>query len=715
MNYFNHFTFSALLTSITTFLLAVFVLLNNRWRQKLYSIFALYSLSISLWSFCVSRFGSDFKDYDLIWGRLLHIGAILIPILFVHFVHIFLDYKNKRLLQIIYCCGFLFIFLNLFDHALIKGITNKVHYSFPTPGVIYPLFFLFFAINILYGIYKLFKDFLIARGAKRNQIKYLLFSSIFGYLGGLKNFLIIVGWEVFPIYPYGSYAIALYVAVVAYAIYRYRLMDINVALTRAGIFAMVYALVLGIPFWVGFKFGLWQYSTWIMLFLATLGPFIYIYLNRRAEERLLKEQKRYQETLKQASAGMTRIRNLRKLLSLIAHIVTKTVKISYIGIYLYNQEAGEYVIQVSRDKGRIPVSKLTPDNTLIKWIVLHRQPIIYEEIKRLMHDTRDPTYQLLADNMQLLTAAVIIPSFLEDRFMGFFVLGDKISGQIYTPEDLNVFQVLASQAALAIENAKFYEDAKQMQDQIAQAEKMATIGTMADGLSHQINNRFYALSIIAADTIDTVKMTDTSKCSPEIKEMINQINHALERIKENVMQGGQVVKGLLKYTRKGEEGLEALTLDQIIDQALDMAQYKISLSGIDILRNYPKDTPKVRGNSVQLQEALFNFIDNAYDSTVERKALLREDNYRGKIAISAYPNTEGMLEIVIEDNGIGVKEESKKRVFTPFFTTKVSSRMGTGLGLYVIKRIIEEFHKGKIWFESEYGKGTKFFIQLPIA
>jgi two-component system NtrC family sensor kinase len=244
---------------------------------------------------------------------------------------------------------------------------------------------------------------------------------------------------------------------------------------------------------------------------------------------------------------------------------------------------------------------------------------------------------------------------------------------------------------------------------------MATIGTMADGLSHQINNRFYALSIIAADTIDTIKVTDTSKCSPEIKEMINQINHALERIKENVMQGGQVVKGLLKYTRKGEEGLEALTLDQLIDQALDMAQYKISLSGIDILRNYPKDTPKVRGNSVQLQEALFNFIDNAYDSTVERKALLKEDNYKGKITISAYPNAEGMLKIVIEDNGIGVKEENKKRVFTPFFTTKVSSRMGTGLGLYVIKRIIEEFHKGKIWFESEYGRGTKFFIQLPIA
>ena len=67
---------------------------------------------------------------------------------------------------------------------------------------------------------------------------------------------------------------------------------------------------------------------------------------------------------------------------------------------------------------------------------------------------------------------------------------------MYTPEDLDVFQVLATQAALAIENAQFYDEAKEMQAQIAQTEKMATIGTMADGLSHQINNRFYALSLL---------------------------------------------------------------------------------------------------------------------------------------------------------------------------------------------------------------------------
>jgi signal transduction histidine kinase len=277
-----------------------------------------------------------------------------------------------------------------------------------------------------------------------------------------------------------------------------------------------------------------------------------------------------------------------------------------------------------------------------------------------------------------------------------------------------VFEVLASQAALAIENAQFYEDAKEMQSQIAQAEKIATIGTMADGLSHQINNRFYALSLIAGDSIDTIKTADTSKCSPEVKEMIDSINHALERIQANVVQGGEVVRGLLKYSRKGDEGFEPLELNTIIDNTLEMVQYKVKLTEIDIVRDYPADLPKIHGNMTQLEEAFFNFIDNAYDAIVERRTQLNEPGYRGRITISAQPKAS-RLEIVIQDNGMGMKDESSPKVFTPFFTTKTSSRKGTGLGLYVVRKIITDSHKGRIMFESQHKSGTRFILELPIA
>jgi signal transduction histidine kinase len=518
--------------------------------------------------------------------------------------------------------------------------------------------------------------------------------------------------------------VALYPFITTYTILKYRLVDVNIALTRAGIFITVYTLVLGIPFavagifkgWLIDKLGVqwWVAPLALMAMLATIGPFFYIYAQRKAEDKLLREQKRYQSTLKQASVGMTRIRDLRRLLDLIAHIVTKTVHISYAAIYLYDRHSNEYILQVSRVKGKVSIPSFPVDNPLIKWLTLEQEPLIYEEVKRRLEDSKEDTYRGLEENMRALGASVIIPSFLENKFMGFFVLGDKRSGQIYTLDDLNVFQVLASQAALAIENAQFYEEVKEMNEQIAQADKMATIGTMADGLSHQINNRFYALSLIAGDSIDTIKLTDTSKCTPEVKAMIDNINYALGRIQSNVIQGGEVVRGLLKYSRKGDEGLEPLKLNDIIDNTLEMVQFKVKLSEIDLIRDFPDDLPKIKGNMTQLNEAFFNFIDNAYDAIVERRITLKEPGYRGKITISAKP-IDGYLQIIFQDNGMGIKTDNNKKIFTPFFTTKISSRKGTGLGLYVIRRIIIESHHGKIAFDSEYKVGTRFTLELPLA
>jgi len=718
-----YFPASALINGITLTLLGLFVLIRNRWTLQDIT-FLVFCFFISFWSYTYFLWQISTKTQDaLFWCKMLMFGAIFIPVAYFHFITVLLNKqaKNERMIYFGYVLAMLFAILN-FTPLIVKDVQPRLKFYFwPTAGAAYKYFLVYFVAYCIIVAYLLFKEAKTSIGARRNQLVYVLVGTLLGYIGGATNFPL---WYDIKIYPLGNILSSVYVGLVAYAIFRYRLMDINVAITRTGIFVAVYTLVLGLPFAVAIWLkswlielsgsGWWMLPLGLMAVLATVGPFIYIYVQRRAEARLLKEQRRYQQILKQASLGMTRIRNLHKLLDLITHIVTKTVKISYAAIYLYNKQSDEYVLQISRDKGRMSIPSLSSNNPLISWIVNRRELLLYEEVKRQAQDYFDADYKRLEENMRLLTASMIIPSFLEDKFMGFIVLGDKLSGQIYTPEDLSVFQVLASQAALAIENAQFYEEAKEMQEQIGQAEKMATIGTMADGLSHQINNRFYALSLIAGDTVDTIKMTDTSQCSPEVKQMIGDINHALQRIQTNVMQGGEVVKGILKYTRKGEEGLSAVNLDEILDGTIEMVQYKVKLSEIDIVRDYPKDIPKINGNLVQLQETFFNFIDNAYDAIVERKTTLKEEGYRGRITISAHPK-DTIMEIVVEDNGMGMQDDQAKKLFTPFFTTKTSSRKGTGLGLYVVRRIITDMHKGKITFESDYKIGTRFILELPIA
>ena len=100
----------------------------------------------------------------------------------------------------------------------------------------------------------------------------------------------------------------------------------------------------------------------------------------------------------------------------------------------------------------------------------------------------------------------------------------------------------------------------------------------------------------------------------------------------------------------------------------------------------------------------------------ERKAELKEPGYRGKVKIVAIPDPANRVtKIIVQDNGLGIKEEDQKKVFTPFFTTKISNRKGTGLGLYVIKKIITENHKGRIQVSSIYKQGTTFSLELTTA
>ena len=312
-----------------------------------------------------------------------------------------------------------------------------------------------------------------------------------------------------------------------------------------------------------------------------------------------------------------------------------------------------------------------------------------------------------------LDAAVVVPSFVEEHLIAFLVLGKKTSNRIYSEDDIAVFSILANQAALAIENAQFYDEMKTTHQQLLRAEKMATIGTMADGLSHQINNRLHALGFIAGDALDTIKLKKSTSLPSDIKELLIDMEHAFTRIQDNVEQGGEVVRGLLKYTRKGEEGFVAVDLNKLLDASVEMTQFKIKAGEMIIIRDLKGDLPKIKGNFTQLQEVFFNIIDNAYDAMMQRKQELKEPDFKPQLKISA-AHQNGTLNISFQDNGVGIKGEDKDKLFTPFFTTKLSSKKGTGLGLYVIQKIIEENHGGKVAYESAFLQGTTAKISLPI-
>jgi len=663
------------------------------------------------------------EEASLAW-KVAFSGALFASVLMYDIMCKFTKHHGKGFLIYAYVQGVIFLILAWYKNVVFDNWNyyfDSLYYSSATP-VYYVLIANWLLVNIV-GHYKLHKFALQAKGVRQIQARYLYISSLIGQAGGVCALLPSLG---LAIYPYSNFLIPLYSLAVGYAMFKYNLMEINIVITRIGIFAAVYSIVLGIPFAIAF--GLQDFlvsafsSTWWIVpmvastFLATIGPYLYLYIQGKAEDKLLQEQRQYQHTLSQASLGMGRIKDLKKLLLLIVRIVTRAVRIEYCQIFLFHEDSNQYILKASNGKvfEKDQVNSIAHDSVIVNRFKKDNSPILYDEIKQQSLDLGDEGLANLENALHKLDASLVVPSFIDQKLISVVVLGEKKTGKLYTEDDMAVFSILANQSALAIENAQYYEQRKKKNEQLFKAEKMATIGTMADGLSHQINNRFHAMGFIASDALDSINLQKPKRLSSDMQELFGEIEHSLNRIRTNVKQGGEVVEGLLKYTRKGDSGFTAVDLNELLDASLEMVQYKVNLKDINLERNFNSNLPKMKGNFTQLQEVFFNLIDNANDAMIQRRKELNEQDFKAALIIAAR-NLGDKLEIYIQDNGMGVKTENIQKMFTPFFTTKLSSKKGTGLGLYVIRQIIEEIHGGKVSVVSEHGKGTEIKIVLPVA
>jgi len=604
-------------------------------------------------------------------------------------------------------------------------------------GPLYPFFFLFFLVCASYGLFWIGRTYLSSSGVTRAQLKYLLFGSIIGYTGGANNFLLVFDVRLPFLSPYGTYAIPIYVLIASYAILRYRFMDVNLAITRATVFMVVYFLVLGLPLIV---VTWWQppierilgQDWWVWLWvacsiLATAAHYANLYFQQRAENRILAEQRRYQASLRQASQGMTRIKELDRLLRLLVHYLTHRVPLKHASIYLWDKQTEKFSLRSTRQKPKGPTPTFGADDPLTKYIYDDRKAIVTEELALAARSDKPELYPII-EALKSIDASVLVPSFVEDNCLGFLVLGEKVSEALYTQDDLDVFQVLANQAALAIENAQFYEELKHTQADLFQTAKMASLGHMAGGMSHQINNRFHVLTILAGTLKSTLKLMDPTTMSPDkLKEFWDRSVETLTKVEENALRGGDIVKTLLKFSRPAGE-YKSVEVQQIINTAKEVVQFRVNPGLFDIIEDIPEDLPPVKGDLNQLADCLINLISNAFDATQKKAELIQDKRmlpgpedavpYKGQIAIRASfsESFDGKSWVLlgIRDNGTGISKDELQQLFVPFFTTKATTEKGTGLGLYIIQRIVEQ-HGGVIKANSHYGHGTTFSIQLPAA
>ncbi len=725
----NPYAIPPIITAFLLFGLSVFVYTKNP-RSDVHRTFGLFCLSMVLWlaGFCMMYLSHD-ETKALWWARVGFMGIALIPAFEYHFILTFLHLRQPRILIFLYVIGIAGLVLG-WTPFVYKDIWKGFWGFYPSAGLLYPIFPISFSSAFMAGIWFLYRALRVEENSlRRQQLRYLLIAFAIGIPGVIDY---IVKYKI-HIYPFGYIDAFLFLSITGYAIARHRLMDVNLAITRTTVFMAIYALGLGLPLFAALSFEEqlarnigphWWVWLWVSCaLLATAAHYANIYFQRFAENRLLAEQRRYQATLRRASEGMTRIRQLPRLLKMTVGILSRAVGLTHVSIYLLDPETKRYIQQATKGQdGRPAVAALDLENPLIKYLLLHKVAVVMEELHMQRQQAEDPGLRDVEVTMRHLGAALVIPSFIHDSLLGFVVMGTKRSGRIYTDDDLKVLMTLANQAALAIENARFYEAEKERQAEMFHTAQLASLGTMAGSMSHQINNRFHAESIITGTLRSIWNEADLDGVPDSIKQLVQKTKESLRKVEDDAIRGGDIAKTLLNFSKPGK--MERIAFSEVVELVADLAQYRVKFDEIDYEPVLENPLPLLNGNKNQLAEALFNLIVNAYDAIKKKEEEIREgrltilpgQKYRGKLAISvttATKNGATWLQAVVHDTGIGIKAEDLPRLFIPFFTTKATAEKGTGLGLYVIKRIVEN-HGGKIEISSVSGEGTTFTILLPI-
>ncbi|MCK5162983.1 MAG: HAMP domain-containing protein [Desulfobacula sp.] len=264
-----------------------------------------------------------------------------------------------------------------------------------------------------------------------------------------------------------------------------------------------------------------------------------------------------------------------------------------------------------------------------------------------------------------------------------------------------------------------------MQEAMIHSEKMKSVGGLAAGMAHEINNPLAGIlqnaQVIARRlgkdlqiNQKTAKECGTSMAVLNAYIKKRKIDQLLTNVKTAGNRAARIVKDMLSFIRKESGNFVSHSMNQLFDETVNLAKAdydlkkKYDFKKIKIKKEYQSDLPKVLCERTQIQQVFFNLLKNgAYAMNGI------EDNHYTPIFILRTRQIRNMVQMEIEDNGPGMDEKTRKQIFEPFFTTKPVD-MGTGLGLSISYFIITDIHKGKMKAEPARNKGTRFIIQLPL-
>jgi signal transduction histidine kinase len=573
----------------------------------------------------------------------------------------------------------------------------------PIPGVGIPLFGLTTGFFIIGSIVLLIMRYRKAHGSLRSQLQYLLIGVIgSALLMFVTNFLIVVMFNITSLIAFGPAYTLVFLVATGYAIVAHHLFDIRVIIKRtvvySGLLLFAVAAYSMIIFFFTTLFGgeaVFDTHTFISNLIAAgiiaagFEP-LRKWLVGVTDKYLFVGEYKAEEVIAELAQTLSSVLDLAEALQTMMTTLTKALRIRNTATFIVrNDEKEGLMVRRTESVGYMPGAQLTlprPSTLLKHFSDPKSEVLVVEEYKDM--DSIEPVIQASIAEMESLSGAVALPIRATNKLIGVLIIGPKLSGDIFSQNDIQFLDITAKQTAAAIEKSRFYEDDQLKSEFVSIA-------------SHELLTPTAAIEGYLSMILDE----GMGQVDPKAEKYLRNVQSSARRLAElvaDLLSVSRIESGKIVINKQPVE------VSGLVQKVIDEIKIKADKAEIGLQYLAPtQPLPKVLADPDRLTQVLVNLISNA----------IKYNKKNGRIEVST-KNDGKFVTFVVADNGIGISPENLPHLFEKFYRvaddSAAAEKVGTGLGLYITKSIVE-LQGGKMNVASKLGQGSVFSFTIPLA
>jgi signal transduction histidine kinase len=682
--------------------------------SRLNRVFAYFALGMALWNFGAFLLRTSPDEWTAYFAEILiHVGVIAIPAFYYHFVLIFLDSttRHRPSLVLVYLIAFIYELINLSGTPLFMTGVKMTYWGWaPATGPLYLPYFVFFNFFMFYGVYRLTKAHRgIDSSFRRNRGTLILLGTVVSMAGAFVDFARFILSRSFPVadyvYPVGIPANMIFALMLGTSIVRYRLFAVTVAVKKTAVYALVGTLltaVLAILTKVLEDYFLLKEASalWMVIPMGGVITLLISPLGKGVDDRIqrLTFSKRTgcYDTLLQLSKRMSSILNFNELVDTLVHGLVRGIPGTHATLMIHDPATGAFVNYreaTTLEEGSA-VDTIRADSPVVQWLTSVEGLLVKEEVK--LNPRIAKYFETSEGELEAIKAALIVPLKVENKLNGILLLGEKLSGEIYDDQELDMLLLLATQAAISLENARLYENLATSNARLLEASRLKS--QFLANMSHELRTPLNSIIGFSKVLLNRLDGELTERQEAYVRSVHNSSRHLLELI-NSILDFSRIEAG------RFEMRSERIDLLDVVEECMETSTPLVRDKRVKLEKDVPVELPAVRGDRMRIKQVLLNLISNAIKFT-----------HAGRVLVQVRPEGD-VMHVSVADTGIGISPGDLQRLFEPFQRLDnplAQQADGTGLGLAISKKFVE-LHHGRIWAESRESQGSTFHFTLPLT